>query len=94
MAVSKELKLAAGVVAGELVAVTMAVDASERVVEVPAELKAALARNKAATKAFEALSWSHRKEFADWVGTAKKPETRLERAAKAIPFVLARKHVR
>jgi hypothetical protein len=94
MAVSKELQAGAKAAAGKMVAVSMDIDRAERVVEVPAELKKALTGNKATAKAFQALSYSHRKEIADWVSSAKKAETRNSRATKSIPFVLARKHVR
>jgi uncharacterized protein DUF1905/bacteriocin resistance YdeI/OmpD-like protein len=94
MAVSKELQAGAKASAGKMVAVSMDIDRSERVVVAPIELKKALAGNKAAAKEFSALSYSHRKEIADWVGSAKKAETRISRAEKSIPFVLARKHVR
>jgi hypothetical protein len=94
MAVSKELQAGAKAAAGKMVAVSMDIDRAERVVEVPAELKKALTGNKAAAKAFQTLSYSHRKEIADWVSSAKKAETRNSRATKSIPFVLARKHVR
>jgi hypothetical protein len=93
MAVSKELQGGAKAAAGAMVTVSMDIDKSLRVVVVPVELEKALTNNKAA-KAFKALSYSHRKEIADWVGGAKKAETRVRRAEKSIPFVLARKHVR
>ena len=94
MAVTKELQAGAKAAARKMVVVSMDIDRSERVVVVPIELKKALAGNKAAAKAFAALSYSHRKEIADWVSSAKKSETRIMRAEKSIPFVLARKHVR
>ena len=40
----------------------------------PEELQSALAKDPAAKSAFEALPPSHRKEYADWVAGAKKPE--------------------
>jgi hypothetical protein len=92
MAVSRELQARAKAAAGKMVTVSMHVDKSERVVVVPVELKRALASNKAAAKAFAALSYSHRKEIADWVRGAKRLETRVRRAQKAIPHVLARTH--
>jgi uncharacterized protein YdeI (YjbR/CyaY-like superfamily) len=61
---------------------------------VPAELRQALDADPVAAEAFESLSPSHRKEFADWVASGRKEETRQSRAAKAVPMVLARKHVR
>jgi uncharacterized protein YdeI (YjbR/CyaY-like superfamily) len=43
---------------------------------------------------FKSLSYSHRKEFAEWIASAKREETRLARAEKAIAMVIAKKHVR
>ena len=56
------------------------------------ELKRALAKNKKAATAFEALCYSYRKEFADLVGAAKQAETHMRRARKAIPHVLSKTH--
>jgi hypothetical protein len=53
-------------------------------VEIPAELAAALAADPAAKAAFDALAPSHRREYADHVGEAKRPETRERRAAQTI----------
>src|SRR6185436_12579539 len=43
---------------------------------VPAALKAALAKNKKAAAAFDAFSYSHRKEYVAWIAEAKRDETR------------------
>lgn len=74
MMVNKELQAGAKARAGDLVSVVMNVDRTERVEAVPDELKKALKTNKQAGRTFETLSYSHRKEFADWVGGAKKAE--------------------
>jgi hypothetical protein len=94
MAVNKALQAGAKAGAGDLVSISMELDRSERVVVVPAELKRALTSCPPATAAFDALSYSHRKEFADWVADAKRAETRQSRAEKSIALVLAKKHVR
>ena len=94
MMVSKALQGGAKAGAGDLVTVIIDVDRSERVVPVPPELAQALATEPAADAAFQKLSTSHRREFAEWVASAKRPETRVSRAAKALPLVLAKKHVR
>jgi hypothetical protein len=94
MMVNKALQAGAKTSAGQTVSVSLEVDRSERVVSIPTELKTALAANKKAAAAFEALSYSHRKEFAEWVADAKLEATRISRATKAIPMVLAKKHVR
>jgi hypothetical protein len=94
MMVSKALQAGAKAAAGDLVSVGMAVDRSERVVTIPPELKQALSTSKKAALTFETLSYSHRKEFAEWVESAKREETRVSRAEKSIALVLAKKHVR
>ena len=53
-------------------------------IEIPAELAAALATDPAAKAAFEALAPSHRREYADHVAEAKRPETRERRATQTI----------
>src|SRR5262249_57544986 len=45
-------------------------------VTMPKELSAALARNKKAKLAFDAMSPSHRKEYMEWIGEAKRGGTR------------------
>ena len=51
---------------------------------VPKDLAAALAKSKKAKLAFDAMSPSHRKEYMEWVGDAKKDETRLRRIEKTV----------
>jgi uncharacterized protein YdeI (YjbR/CyaY-like superfamily) len=52
---------------------------------VPEDLKAAL--DDEARAAFERLSYTHRKEYADWIEEAKQPETRERRVAKAVGMI-------
>ena len=88
MNIRKELLAASGASAGAEVTVTMRVDTAERVLELPEELTAALDGNVAAARVFHGLAYSHRKEYADWVGSAKKAETRVDRAGKAVERLL------
>ena len=78
---SKEHRQAAGVEAGDQVEVMIELDLEPRTVEVPADLAAALAEKPGATTAFDALSYSQRKEYARQVESAKAEETRLRRIA-------------
>jgi uncharacterized protein YdeI (YjbR/CyaY-like superfamily) len=64
------------------------------VVSVPRELATALAAQPQAATAFESLSYSHRKEFAEWVASAKRAETRAARAEKSVAMISAKRHVR
>jgi uncharacterized protein YdeI (YjbR/CyaY-like superfamily) len=56
---------------------------------VPAELAAALKKNKTAGKAFAAMSKSCRREYAEYIAEAKKPETRMRRLDKAMSMITA-----
>jgi uncharacterized protein YdeI (YjbR/CyaY-like superfamily) len=53
-------------------------------VEVPADLQEALNKNKTAAKFFAGLSYGYKKEYVEWVTTAKREETRKERIAKVV----------
>jgi hypothetical protein len=78
---SAENRTAAGVKAGDEVEVTLELDETPRTVDVPADLAAALAEKPGATAAFDALSYSARKEHVRQVETAKAQETRDRRIA-------------
>ena len=54
---------------------------------VPPELRAALKKNKAALAHFEDFSPSHRREYNEWIGEAKRDETRAQRAETAIGWI-------
>jgi len=73
---------------GDVVNVTIEQDTEERIVEVPEDFKKALDKNKKAKEIFDKLSYSHRKEYSEWIASAKKEETRLRRILKAIFKIL------
>ncbi|MDB4883128.1 MAG: hypothetical protein JWL95_1894 [Gemmatimonadetes bacterium] len=54
---------------------------------VPPELNAALAKNKKARAAFDAFPAGHRREYCEWIGEAKREETRATRVAQAIEWI-------
>ena len=80
----REVRDAPGVSLGDEVQVTMELDDEPREVEVPPALAAALAGDD---RAYERLSFSHRKEYAQWIAEAKRPETRERRVRKAIEML-------
>ena len=84
LGVHKATREAAGVLPGERVDVVVSRDDRPRVVEIPAELAAALAADPAAQAAFDRLSFTNRKEIAGSVAEAKRPETRERRLAAAM----------
>jgi uncharacterized protein YdeI (YjbR/CyaY-like superfamily) len=56
----------------------------KKALSVPADLRAAISRNKTAAEAFRNFSYSHRKEYVKWVLEAKRPETRARRIAETV----------
>src|SRR4051812_14460499 len=85
---SKARRAEAGVEIGSTYDVEISLDDGERSVEVPADLASALDAAPDARAAFDALSYTHRKEFARWVTEAKK-ETRAERVSSTVEMVRA-----
>jgi Bacteriocin-protection, YdeI or OmpD-Associated/Domain of unknown function (DUF1905) len=79
---SAEHRAAAGVEAGQAVTVDLDLDTAPREVELPADLAEAM--DVAARTAYDALSYTHRKEWVRWVEEAKKPETRATRIEKTV----------
>lgn len=55
--------------------------------KVPEALAAALAKNKKARAAFDTLSYSHRKEYIEWIEGAKTEPTRLKRIATTLEWI-------
>jgi len=54
---------------------------------VPSDLVSALKKNKKAQSTFEQFSYSHKKEYVEWVTQAKREETRTQRVATAIAWM-------
>ena len=63
------------------------VKAPKAAVETPAEFRAALKKNKAAGKVFEAFSPSCKREYVEWIADAKREETRERRVAQAVEWI-------
>jgi hypothetical protein len=85
--VNRAVKTATGADAPARVRVTMELDDEPRTVRVPADLRAALREDLAAKEAFAKLSYSHRREYVQWVEEAKRPETRARRIAATVERV-------
>lgn len=64
-------------------------DAATKTVRVPDDLAAAFKRNSEARRAYEALSYSNRKEYVLWVVGAKREETRVARVKGTVEKLLA-----
>ena len=81
---NRGVREAAGITDGDRVTLEIELDDRPRAVEIPGELEAALAEDASARATFEALSPSHRREYATWVAEARRPETRARRVEETL----------
>jgi Bacteriocin-protection, YdeI or OmpD-Associated/Domain of unknown function (DUF1905) len=81
---SAENREVTGVSAGDEVDVDLEIDDEPREVAVPADLAEALNRHPAVRQRFDALAFTHQREWVRSVEDAKKPETRQRRIDKTI----------
>ena len=91
---SSENRTAAGVAAGDEVEVDIVLDTAPREITVPADLADALAKDDRAQQTFDALAYSHRKEWVRWIEEAKKADTRGSRIAKTVDALSEGKRTR
>jgi hypothetical protein len=86
---SAENRTAAGLSAGDAADVELELDTAPRVVEVPADLAAALDAEPAARAAFDALNYSNQRRHTLSVEGAKTDATRARRVAKVVETLRA-----
>jgi hypothetical protein len=86
---NRDAREQAGLTPGDTVTFTLELDTEPRVVDVPDALTNALERDAQAKARFDALSYSHRKEFASWVAEAKREQTRDKRVAQTLELLRA-----
>jgi Bacteriocin-protection, YdeI or OmpD-Associated/Domain of unknown function (DUF1905) len=89
MPVRKSLQQACNVKAGDVVPWTVEHDVDERTIEAPEPLVDEFKKNKAARETWDKLSFTHKREYAEWLTGAKKEETRERRITKAIEMLSA-----
>jgi uncharacterized protein YdeI (YjbR/CyaY-like superfamily) len=61
--------------------------APKKAIPVPADLTAALGKNKKARATFDAFSPSHRREYLEWITEAKSGDTRKRRLDQALKWM-------
>ena len=67
------------------------VDFSKRTIETPAALQQLLNKNKTAAVFFESLAFSHKREYVEWIISAKKEETKNRRLELTMEKLTAKK---
>jgi hypothetical protein len=78
---------AAGVEIGDPVEVRLELDSEPRVVTIPADFARALKADPIARAAFDGLAHMHKREHVLAIESAKRPETRARRIARAVEML-------
>ena len=94
MMVNKAMQKGATVDLGDTVRVVLEKDSAPRTLEVPTDLEEALSRDEAARLSFDRMPYSHRKEYVDWIESAKREETRASRIERALPMLTEGKRLK
>jgi hypothetical protein len=84
LGVLKSIQEAAGVDAGDSITIDIELDTAPRTVAPPVDLAKAIKGDKKASAAWDALSFTNKKEMARSLTEAKRPETGERRLAQAI----------
>ncbi len=83
----KDVKAQVGKGHGDTVRVTIQKDTQERIVEVPQELQDAFKTAPEAKTFYDSLSYTNRKEYARWLSSAKREETKKRRLSKTLDML-------
>ena len=83
----KEIREAIGKTDGDTIRVSMEIDSEARIVEVPDDFAQAMAAQASIRAGFDKLSFTHQKEYVEWITESKRAETRQRRIEKAIQML-------
>lgn len=86
--VLKEIREKVGKTIGDEINVELEEDLEERIVELPADVQTALDAEPAAQAYFSILSYSHQREYVQWITDAKREETRQDRIKRMIEMLV------
>jgi uncharacterized protein YdeI (YjbR/CyaY-like superfamily) len=89
--VRKSHRDAAKLEPGQTISVVIELDDAPREVTPPKELAAAMKKDAKARAAWDALSFTHKREHAEAIEDAKKPETRARRVDKTLAMLKAKR---
>lgn len=87
LGLTKEIRAALGKQPGDIVHVLIQKDTEPRLVEVPADFQDLLDRHPEEKAFFEALSYTNRKAYVQWVSEAKREETRKARLERSLALL-------
>ena len=84
LGVLKAIQQAEGLKRGDRITIALELDTAARVIELPADLARAMARDRKAQASWERLSYTNKREMARSIEEAKRAETRERRLAATL----------
>lgn len=87
LGLTKEVRLQLGKSYGDEISVKLKQDKEERIVEIPQDVQILFDANKDVFELYNAMSYTHRKEYIRWITDAKKTETRESRKNKMLYLI-------
>ncbi|GAB0154917.1 hypothetical protein CHRYSEOSP005_01770 [Chryseobacterium sp. Alg-005] len=91
LGLTQEIRKQLGKTFGDEISVSIIEDKEERTVDIADDIAVVLKENPKAKELFDAMSYTHRKEYIRWIEEAKKSETRENRKVKMIQMILGGK---
>ncbi|MHB1392863.1 MAG: YdeI/OmpD-associated family protein [Clostridia bacterium] len=88
LGITQKVRASIGKNPGDIVHVILKKDEEPRIVEIPEDFRQLLEENEQALGFFETLSYTNRKEYVQWITSAKKAETREKRVKDTIVMLL------
>ncbi len=88
---TQEIRSKIGKTFGDLVSVELEQDLEKREVIIPGDIQKQLDEHPEAKNFFEKLSFTHRKEYINWITSAKREETKTKRMELFIEKLLQKK---
>ncbi len=85
--IRREIRRACGLAPGMPLDVTLALDEEPRTVEVPDDLAATFAGDPEARAVFDRLSFTHQREYVEWINGAKREATRTRRVEQTLKML-------
>ncbi len=84
LGIRKEIREQIGKTLGDEIEIVLEEDTEPRVIHLPEDMQQALEKDPAARAFFEQLSYTHQKEYVQWVEEAKREQTRHARIEQAV----------
>lgn len=84
LGITQSIRKAIGKQPGDTIHVVLRQDTEPRIIQIPDDFQTQLADNIPARDFFNGLSYSHQREYVEWIESAKKAETREKRIRDAI----------